>query len=194
VTARYLPLRGLALFAATIAATLLVVTAQSVAQSEKKSPGLFKTSPQMRDEPVRIASLSLEVRDKAKLATFSGNVHIIQGDLNLRSNTLLVFYADDDGAPGVAQVTAGAGGKQQIRRMEARGSVVITRTDQRATSDYAEYDVLKNMLTMNGNVVVTRCEDVMRGERLIVNMTTGISRMEGQIAAVLSPKSRDGGC
>jgi lipopolysaccharide export system protein LptA len=191
VTARFLPLRGLPLLAATIAATLLVLTAQGLAQSEKKSPGLFKAPTQMRDEPVRIASLSLEVRDKAKLATFSGNVHIIQGDLDLRSNELLVFYADDNGPSGAKHAPTGAGGNQQIRRMEARGSVMITRNDQRATADHAEYDVLKNMLTMNGNVVVTRCEDVMRGERLIVYMTTGISRMEGQIAGVLSPK---GGC
>jgi lipopolysaccharide export system protein LptA len=191
VTARFLSLRGLAPLAATIAAALLVATAQSVAQPEKKSPGLFKASPQMRDEPVRIASLSLEVRDKAKLATFSGNVHIIQGDLNLRSNSLLVFYADDNGSSGAKRAMAGTGGNQQIQRMQAHGSVVITRNDQRATADYAEYDVLKNMLMMNGNVVVTRCEDVMRGERLIVDMTTGILRMEGRIDGVLSPK---GGC
>jgi lipopolysaccharide export system protein LptA len=194
VTARRSSLRGLPLIAVTIAAAMLVVTAPGLAQSEKKSPGLFKAPAQMRDEPVRIASLSLEVRDRAKLATFSGNVHIIQGDLDLRSNTLLVFYADDKGTSGAKQATAGTGGNQQIRRMEARGSVVITRNDQRATADHAEYDVLKNMLTMNGNVVVTRCEDVMRGERLVVNMTTGVSRMEGRIEGVLIPKSRDGGC
>jgi lipopolysaccharide export system protein LptA len=68
---------------------------------------------------------------------------------------------------------------------------VITQNDQRATADYAEYDVLKNVLAMNGNVVVTRCDDVMRGERMLVDMTTGISRMEGRIEGVLSPK---GGC
>jgi lipopolysaccharide export system protein LptA len=84
--------RRLSLLAATLVAALLVVTAQSVAQQpEKKSPGLFKASTQQRNEPVRIAALSLEVRDKSKLATFSGNVHIVQGDFNLRSNTLLSF-------------------------------------------------------------------------------------------------------
>jgi lipopolysaccharide export system protein LptA len=159
VTVRHLSPRRLALMAAMIAAVLLVVMAQGLAQSATNSPGLFKANPQMRHEPVRIASLSLEVRDKAKLATFDGNVHITQGDLTLRSRTLLVFYADDNGATGLPQASAG---KQQIRRMEARGAVVITRNDQRATADYAEYDVLKNVLAMNGNVVVTRCEDGSR--------------------------------
>jgi lipopolysaccharide export system protein LptA len=191
VTVRHLSPRRLALMAAMIAAVLLVVMAQGLAQSATNSPGLFKANPQMRHEPVRIASLSLEVRDKAKLATFDGNVHITQGDLTLRSHTLLVFYADGNGATGLPQASAG---KQQIRRMEARGAVVITRNDQRATADYAEYDVLKNVLAMNGNVVVTRCEDVMQGDRLIVDMTTGVSRMEGRIQGVLNPKSREGGC
>jgi lipopolysaccharide export system protein LptA len=190
VTARAF-LRRLSLLVATIAASLLVVAAQSVAQSEKKSPGLFKSSSQQRNEPVRIASLSLEVRDKSKLATFSGNVHIVQGDLNLRSETLLVFYADDNSPSAAKQATLDTRSNQQIRRMEARGAVVITRNDQRATADHAEFDVLKNILTMNGNVVVTRCEDVMRGERMVVDMTTGILRMEGRIDGVLSPK---GGC
>ena len=34
----------------------------------------------------------------------------------------------------------------------------------------------------------------MRGERLFVDMTTGLSRMEGRVDGVLDPKSRDGGC
>lgn len=191
MTARLPSLRGLALLVAMLAAAPLAIATPGHAQSEKKSPGLFKAHPQVRNEPVRIASLSLEVRDRSKLATFSGNVHIIQGDLNLRSDTLLVFYADDNGLSAAKQATLDMRSNQQIRRMEARGAVVITRNDQRATADYAEFDVLKNMLTMNGNVVVTRCDDVMRGERLVVDMTTGISRMEGRIEGVLSPK---GGC
>ena len=138
---------------------------------------------------MRIASLSLDVRDKAKLATFSGNVHIIQGELDLRSDTLLVFYDDMSGAKKAAD---GGRNQQQIRRMEARGAVVITQGDQRATGDQADFDVLGNKFTLNGNVVVTKCEDVMRGERLFVDMTTGIYRMEGRVQGVLSPKSREG--
>jgi lipopolysaccharide export system protein LptA len=152
---------------------------------------LFKSPPQARDEPVRIASASLEVRDKSKLATFSGNVHIIQGALDLRSNTLLVFYEDISGAKKVADNDRT---QQQIRRIEARGSVVIRQKDQRATADQADFDVRGNSLALNGNVVVVSCGNVMRGERLIVDMTTGISRMEGRVEGVLDSKSRDGGC
>jgi lipopolysaccharide export system protein LptA len=33
-------------------------------------------------------------------------------------------------------------------------------------------------VTLEGNVVVTRGKDVLRGHRLVVNLTTGVSRME----------------
>lgn len=45
-----------------------------------------------RDQPVRINADGLEVRDKDKVAVFSGNVLVTQGDTTLRSKDLLVYY------------------------------------------------------------------------------------------------------
>src|SRR5262245_414207 len=50
---------------------------------------------QNRDQPVKIDAGSLEVRDKDRVATFSGNVRVIQGDTTLRSATLTVHYEDE---------------------------------------------------------------------------------------------------
>ena len=59
----------------------------------KEAPGnLFKSMPQKRDEPIKISSATLEVRDKSKMATFSGDVHVVQGETNVRCNELVVFY------------------------------------------------------------------------------------------------------
>ncbi len=176
---------------ATILAVAAVAMTQSIAQSDKKSPGLFKASPRQRGEPVKIASASLEFRDHSKEATFAGNVHIVQGDLDLRCNTLVVFYEHENSKVGAKKA---AGGSQQIRRMEARGSVIITQNHQRAVGDRADFDMPGNTVTLSGNVVVTQCANVLRGQRLIVDMTTGISRMEGPIDGMLSGKSSDGRC
>jgi len=35
------------------------------------------------------------VRDKDKMATFSGDVHLVQGDTEHGSKTLVVFYEDE---------------------------------------------------------------------------------------------------
>ena len=133
-----------------------------------------------KDQPVQIEAASLEVRDKDKLATFSGNVHVIQGDTDLRSKTLLVFYEDDSGNKGgIKAAQPGPGGSSQIKRLEAIGNVLVTQKDQTATGDKGVFDMKTNTVTMTGNVVMTQCDSVLRGERLIVDMTTGVSRVEG---------------
>ena len=53
-----------------------------------------------RHEPIKIDADSLEVRDKDKVATFRGKVHVVQGDAELRCDVLTVFYEqpEDNGS------------------------------------------------------------------------------------------------
>jgi lipopolysaccharide export system protein LptA len=133
-----------------------------------------------RDQPVQIEAASLEVRDKDKVATFSGNVHVIQGDTDLRSKTLVVFYEDDSPkAGGIKAAQPGPGGSSQIKRLEANGSVLVTQKDQTATGDKGVFDMRTNTITLMGNVVISQGQSVLRGERLVVDRATGVSRMEG---------------
>jgi lipopolysaccharide export system protein LptA len=187
--------RRMTLAVAAIMALLLTVVTQSGAQSDRQAPGLFKTQPQKRDEPVKITALKLEVRDKDKMATFTGNVHIIQGETDVRCNVLDVFYEEQKGAsaPKAAAATPGDRGSQQIRRMEGRGSVIVTQKDMRAVGDRANYDVPNNTITLTGKVVVTRGEDVLRGQRLIIYLTTGIVEVDssgGPVEMLINPKSQ----
>jgi lipopolysaccharide export system protein LptA len=189
--------RRVPLAVATIAAALVVFVSQGGAQSEKQAPGLFKPLPQKRDEPVKISSATLEVRDKSKMATFSGDVHVIQGETEVRCNVLIVFYDDDkDGKDksSAKKAPAPEGGRnQQIRRMEAKGNVIVTQKEQRAVGDRAEFDMRTNTVTMIGNVVVTKGDDVLRGQRMVVDLTTGVSRVEsggGRVEGIFQSKSQ----
>lgn len=187
--------RRIPLAIATIAAALVVFASQGGAQTDKKSPGLFKPLPQKRDEPVRITSATLEVRDKSKMAMFSGDVHVVQGETEVRCNTLTVYYdeeRDKAGAAKKAPATEGSRGNQQIRRMEAKGNVVVTQKEQRAVGDRAEFDMRSNTVTMIGNVVVTKGDDVLRGQRMVVDLTTGVARVEsggGRVEGIFQSKS-----
>jgi lipopolysaccharide export system protein LptA len=195
--------RRIPLLVAAIVATTLVVVTQGAAQSDKKGPAnLFKSMPQKRDEPIRISSATLEVRDKSKMATFKGDVIVVQGDTNVRCHELVVFYESEQGLPGSKATpapapkkgTAAAGQGGQIRRMEARGGVVVTQKDQRAVGDRAEFDMRTNTVTLIGNVVITSSENVARGERMTVDLNTGIARMGlesggGRVEMLVNPKS-----
>src|SRR3954469_7008746 len=84
---------------ALVAAALLVSTAalhaQQPASASKGPPNALQGFSQNRDEPVHIESATLEVRDKDKIATFSGDVKVQQGDTGMRCKSLVVFYEQD---------------------------------------------------------------------------------------------------
>jgi lipopolysaccharide export system protein LptA len=144
-------------------------------------PNAMQGFSQNRDQPVHIEATRLEVRDKDKIATFTGNVQVIQGDTEMRCRTLVVFYEQDAEAKPGASVQAaspGPGGEQRIKKLEARGNVVVTQNDQVATGESALFDMASNTVTMIGKVVVTQGQNVLRGDRLVVDMTTGTSRVE----------------
>ena len=165
---------------------------------------------QNSDQPIRITSTSLEVRDNDHVATFSGNVRVIQGESTLRCKTLVVFYEDSgDAAPapkGGHAASAKPGqttsGNQQIKRLEAKGNVVVTQKDQAtqkdqtATGDNGVFDMKTNTATLTGNVVVIQGDSVIRGEKMVIDMTTGVSRIEsgkGRVDALIKPNAAQPG-
>ena len=81
-------------------------------------------------------------------------------------------------AGGTGGVALGDQGNQ-ISKIEARGDVIITSDqDQTTTSDWALYDVPAHQVTVGGNVVLTQGKNVLKGDRLVIDLTTGESRFE----------------
>jgi lipopolysaccharide export system protein LptA len=156
----------------------VLALSQASAQDGNSVPNALQGFSKNRDQPVQIEAASLEVRDKQKIATFSGNVKVVQGDTTVRCKTLIVHY-DDRGATGSTMTsTLGTRGRQQISRLEAKGGVIVTQHDQTATGDLGLFDMRANTVTLTGNVVVSQGQNVMRGDRLVVNLTTGVSRLD----------------
>ena len=63
------------------------------------------------------------------------------------------------------------------------------------TGETAIFDTKANLITMTGGVVLTQCKNVLRGDRLLVDMTTGVSRVEldsGQVQGLFDQS--DKGC
>lgn len=202
-----------AVLAGMLAATPAAAQSGAAPSGGSNTPNALQGFAQNRDQPVKIESASLEVRDKEKIATFAGDVHLVQGDVTLKCRTLMVFYEPDAGKqepnakPGDAKpaakpapansAMAGGGGSQQIKRIEARGNVVVTQKDQVAIGDNGIFDMKSNTVTLLGNVVISQGPNAVKGDRLVVDMTTGVSRVEcgkpgGQcrVQAVLMPGSQ----
>jgi lipopolysaccharide export system protein LptA len=190
-------------------AASLALAGSAVAQPaapQTNTPNALQGFSKNRDQPVEIAATSLEVRDKDKVATFSGNVHVIQGEMHLRSQTLKVFYegetaAGKTGAKPAAKSSSllaaqpGPDGQSKIKRLEASGGVTVTQNDQVASGKTGVFDMPTNTVTLSGDVVVSQGKNVSRGDTLVVDLTTGTSKMTGGkgVRMILDPSSKPDG-
>ena len=186
--------------------------AQGGATSNPAKPGQFEN----KDAPVQIEAATLEVHDKTKTATFSGNVQVVQGDTTMRCRSLVVFYGQEIGiGESGGEATTGAAAKsplggskgaQNIRRIEARGGVTVLTKDQSASGDLGIYDLKTKTITLSGNVVVSQGQNVIHGERVVVDTETGNARVEsggsgagasagngGRVRALIQPGKGQGG-
>ena len=200
---------------AGFAFTMLLVGEARAQNTVTGVPNAMQGFSQNRDQPIQIEAASLEMRDKKKEATFTGNVKVVQGDTTMTSKVLVVFYesSGQNAAPAAAapatnanaraavksapapvqpaamqSATPGPGGASSIKRLEAKGNVVVTQKDQVVTGDTAVFDTKTNLITMLGGggtgVVLTQGKNVLRGDRLLVDMTTGVSRVESDSGRV----------
>lgn len=195
--------------AALLAAMLLFGAPASAQTMSNSFGGLSESS----NDPIDIESDVLVVQDKQKIATFKGNVKAVQGTTTLRAKELNVHYVGGDKLnPGAKKESKTASAEPaeatpkseesdpnaKITKIEARGEVVITsEDDQTTTSDWALYDLPSQQVTVGGNVVLTQGKNVLKGDRLVIDLKTGESRFEntgnaaaggGRIRALFMPK------
>ena len=124
----------------------------------------------------------IEYRSKDQRAFVIGNAKIVDGERVIRASRFVAFLKD------------GAGGRVVLRRVEARGSVVITTRSEVIRADRGDYDSESRLATLTGNVKLTRCENQLNGERAVVNLKTGVSRMVGRVRVLLVPGDSAKGC
>ena len=197
---------------ALVAAAVTTGAAVGRAQQPSGPPNALQGFSQNRDKPIKINAASLDVHDKEKMATFSGDVHLVQGDVDMRSATLVVFYDDQPPPPAPPPKggkTSGASAQipppqlqenQQIKRVEAKGGVTVRvpQKDQTATGDQGIFDMRANTVTMLGHVVIAQGPNVLRADTLIVDMNSGASTLKcdskggcanGRVQALITPGS-----
>jgi len=176
--------------AALVAASAVAVGGAAVVHAQQPSgpPNALQGFSRNRDKPVKINAAELEVHDKDKMAVFSGDVHLVQGDTDMRSSKLVVYY-DDQPPPPAPSPKSGKGAQasaqitpqqnQRIKRVEAKGGVRVMQRSQNqiANGDEGIFDMRSNTVTIQGHVLISQGPQVLKGDRLTVNMNTGDSAM-----------------
>jgi lipopolysaccharide export system protein LptA len=119
-------------------------------------------------QPIEITADSMEVDQDQQTAIFEGTVEAVQGELHLRADRVTVHYRDK-----------AEGGGKEIARIEAVGNVFVSSPEETAQGASGVYDVPGRTIALEGDVVLTRGENVIRGERLELDLRAGVSRIEG---------------
>lgn len=171
----------LSLFAAS-AMTALPMDAK--AQVASSPLGGFSSN---KKDPIDIESDELEIRQKENIAIFTGRVIVVQGTMELKCARLVVKYH---------MVGKEGQRKREIKRLDATGGVVVTDETQSATSDWATMDALKNVIVMGDSVVISQEGNVIRGNKVLIDLNTGYSRIisnagsGGRVRAIFKPKKK----
>lgn len=131
-----------------------------------------------RDLPLQISSRQLEVFQEQQKSVFTGNVIAQQGDMTLYTDLLTVFVDTEN----------------ELRRIEAAGSVRIEDPLRQARSDHAIYDRLDEVLILSGHAEVVQGENRISGDEITLfigeNRSLVKSSETGRVRAVILPEKK----
>lgn len=140
-----------------------------------------------RSKPVNIeADNQRGATDESAPTVFSGNVHIVQGTLDIKSNVAELTVRNGD--PTRAVFT----GNQVVMKQEMDDGSPVT-----ARADKVDYDLTTETIVFTGNAHMQNPRGSTSGPRITYNMKTG--RIEssgdgsgGRVKTTIMPKSAQG--
>ena len=115
-------------------------------------------------KPIEILADSMEWNKQLGQAIATGNAKAIQGQTTIKAKKIIAVLNEDN--------------SQQIKELKAIGKVVFLRDKQIATGDKATYYIDQEKVIITGNVALKRDDNIIKGEKLIIDFLTGLSKME----------------
>lgn len=149
----------MALAAIGAGAWLLVAPVSTSAQS------LFTHN---SNAPVDFNASRIELQQRQDRVVLSGSVDLRQAGLNLKASRVTIAFRDI--------------GSTDIERIDALGGVTISKGDTNARGESAIYDLDRRIITMLGNVRLRRAGDTLNGDRLVIDLTTGLTSIDGRVS------------
>lgn len=125
-------------------------------------------------QPVEISADSLSIDQGTGQAAFDGNVLVVQGDVRLSAGRIIVVYAKDDN-----------GNADGIDELQADGGVTFVTPTDAAESEQGVYSVADGQVVLTGSVLLTQGPNALSGERLVINLDSGVGQMEGRVRTVI---------
>jgi lipopolysaccharide export system protein LptA len=172
---------------ATAAAAVLAAPGLAAAQLAPRS-----------DAPIDVTADELEVVNSQCMAIYRGAAEALQDTTRLRANVLRIYYK-----PGARAARPGQSGNcgADIDRIEAQGAVYYVTPQQRVRGNNAVYNQGADTITMTGDVVAAQAQNVLRGEKVVIKVSTGDATVQsnvkgrnkpGRVRSVIYPSRQSG--
>lgn len=133
-------------------------------------------------DPIQIDADQLEVEDGNAKAVFTGNVKVRQGKSLITTDKLIVHYTKN-----------GAGGQEDIEKLELFGNMIATSEKNTASADEGVYFVKSEDIVLTGKVVVSQGPNIAKGCKLLANLKTNVAKIQscggGRVSTVFQPGS-----
>jgi lipopolysaccharide export system protein LptA len=114
-----------------------------------------------------IADRQLEYWETKQMAVARGNAYAVREGRKIRADILAAYFSRNKKGSG------------KVHRVEAFDNVHIVTAAEIVTSDRAVYVLETGIVTLTGNVKITRGRNQLDGCSAVVNLKSGVSKLRG---------------
>ena len=134
----------------------------------------FGDRKQDTEAPIDVTSARLAVDENANTALFTGDVVVVQDTMTLYAPWVKVFYLEDQSG---------------ISHMHAKDGVTLIQGEEAAEGKTADYDLQKDVIVMNGDVLVTQKLSAIASDKMTIKLEDGTALMTGRVKSLLRTNS-----
>lgn len=152
-------------------ATTLIVTPPLFAQDAAGGTTIaFGDRKQDTDAPIEVTSAQLAIDEASNTALFTGDVVVVQDTMTMYASWVKVFYNEDQSG---------------ISFVKAKDGVTLIQGEEAAEGETADYDLEKEIIIMNGDVLVTQKLSAIASDKMTVHLDDGTALMTGRVKSLL---------
>lgn len=136
-----------------------------------------------RDQPIEIEADSLEVRETEKISIYEGNVSLVQGSLEIRSDRLVIHF-NETNDPTLMQMTGAPAKFRQLDddQMEMKGQAIKI-----------NYTASQSSLELRGNARFSRAGDTIESDLIRIDtegkgIRAGSSDSDDRVKMLIQPR------
>ena len=138
-------------------------------------------------DPLNIDAGKLDFFDKEQKLVYSGSVIVTNGPSTLKASRLTILLDKGGGGDPTSN--------DRVKHIDADGPVTLVSEGKVGSGDRASYDKAENKVHLIGNVTLTQGDNVVKGERLVYDVTSGMASVQGgasqggRVRSIFTPKS-----